>query len=147
MLKEEKIILAYIVHICYNIKTVRGYILAIWASVSTNHRKWSATGLSINQGVGFFVSPLHYGIASQPIAKEEPEMNIALEGFGYLGTGLILMSMMMTSVFWLRILNLSGSVISMIYAVLTNAWPVALLNTGLIVINTIQLLRLKKAEA
>jgi len=74
-------------------------------------------------------------------------MNIALEGFGYLGTGLILMSMMMTSVFWLRILNLSGSVISMIYAVLTNAWPVALLNTGLIVINTIQLLRLKKAEA
>ena len=74
-------------------------------------------------------------------------MNIALEGVGYFGTGLILLSMMMTSVFWLRMLNLSGSVISMIYAALTNTWPVVLLNTGLIIINTVQLLRLKKTEA
>ena len=32
---------------------MKGYILAIGASVSTNHRKWSTTGLSINQGVDF----------------------------------------------------------------------------------------------
>ena len=70
-------------------------------------------------------------------------MNIYLELFGYLGTALILLSMMMTSLFWLRCLNISGSVISIIYAVLTGAWPVVALNSGLILINMVQLYRLK----
>ena len=72
-------------------------------------------------------------------------MNVYLELFGYLGTGLVLLSMMMTSVLWLRTVNLAGSAISMIYAVLTSTWPVALLNLGLIIINGMQILRLKRA--
>ena len=71
-------------------------------------------------------------------------MNIFLELFGYLGTALVLMSMMMTSLTKLRIVNISGSVVSMIYAVLVNAWPVVLLNAGMILINILQLLRLAR---
>lgn len=71
-------------------------------------------------------------------------MNLYLELFGYLGTALILFSMMMTSLTKLRILNMTGSVISAIYAALCSAWPVVVLNAGLFVINSVQLLRAKK---
>ena len=70
-------------------------------------------------------------------------MNIYLELFGYLGTAMVLVSMMMSSLFWLRCLNISGSVINVVYAALTGAWPVVVLNAGLILINTVQLCRLK----
>lgn len=71
-------------------------------------------------------------------------MNIYLEIFGYLGTALVLLSMMMTTVEKLRIVNMAGSLISMIYAILVNTWPVVLLNLGLIFINSVQLIRLKR---
>ncbi len=73
-------------------------------------------------------------------------MNIYLEIFGYLGTALVLASMMMTTMKWLRILNIAGSVISAIYAVAMNTWPVVLLNLGLILINIVQLVRSKKED-
>lgn len=68
-------------------------------------------------------------------------MNIYLEIFGYLGTLLIVVSMLMTSVTRLRVFNISGSVISMIYAVVCHTWPIALLNLSLITINVVQLIR------
>ena len=67
------------------------------------------------------------------------EYVIYLEIFGYIGTALIILSMMMGSVVKLRIFNICGSVISTVYAVLSVAYPVALLNVVLIVINTVQL--------
>ena len=73
-------------------------------------------------------------------------MNVLFEIIGYTGTALILVSMMMTSVAWLRILNMSGSVFSMIYGALCGTWPVFLLNICMIVINLIQLIRLKKKK-
>lgn len=73
-------------------------------------------------------------------------MNIYLELFGYLGTALVITSMMMTSVIKLRLINISGSVISMIYAVLSGTWPVVILNLSLIVINLIQILRMRKTD-
>ena len=75
-------------------------------------------------------------------------MNIYLELFGYLGTALVLLSMMMTSLVRLRWLNLSGSVVSMIYAFACRTWPVFVLNLCLTVINAVQLIRLgmKKEE-
>lgn len=73
-------------------------------------------------------------------------MNIYLELFGYLGTALVLLSMMMTSVRRLRLLNMAGSVISLIYALSVNALPVAVLNLGLTVINLVQLIRLRREE-
>lgn len=72
--------------------------------------------------------------------------NLYLELFGYLGTALVLISMMMTSVVKLRIFNLAGSVISMIYALCTGTWPVVLLNFGLAGIQIGQLIRLRKVK-
>lgn len=70
-------------------------------------------------------------------------MNIYLEIFGYIGSALVLLSMMMTSLGKLRIVNLSGSVICMIYAIAMGTWPVAALNLGIIIINSVQLWRLR----
>lgn len=71
-------------------------------------------------------------------------MNIYLEIFGYIGTALILLSMMMTSVEKLRWINMTGSLISMIYSIICGAWPVVWLNFGLIVIHIVQLIQLRK---
>lgn len=73
-------------------------------------------------------------------------MNIYFEIFGYIGTALVLMSMMMTSVVKLRLVNTVGSCISMIYAFLSGAWPVVFLNLGLIIINVWQLIRLNRTK-
>lgn len=66
---------------------------------------------------------------------------IWLEIFGYCGTALVLLSMMMTTVTRLRIVNMAGSLVSAVYAALCNTWPVVLLNVGLLIINAIQILR------
>lgn len=73
-------------------------------------------------------------------------MNIYLEIFGYIGTALIIVSMMMSTIKWLRILNISGSVISMTYSLLVVAYPVAVLNAALIIVNTVQLIKELKRE-
>lgn len=73
-------------------------------------------------------------------------MNIYLEIFGYCGTALVLLSMMMTSVVKLRWFNSAGSLISMVYAYFNNTWPVVLLNFGLLLINIVQLVRLYRVK-
>lgn len=73
-------------------------------------------------------------------------MNIWLEIFGYIGMALVLVSMMMTSLKWLRVLNMSGAVICAIYGILTNTWPTAVLNMGILCIQIAQLYRLRLQE-
>lgn len=73
-------------------------------------------------------------------------MDIFLEIFGYIGSGLILLSMMMTSVEKLRWFNISGSVISIIYGAVTGAWPMVFLNVGTITINVVQIVRLRRKK-
>lgn len=73
-------------------------------------------------------------------------MPILLEVFGYIGSGLILLSMMMTSVEKLRWFNISGSVISMIYGAIMGTWPVVFLNIGTISINVVQIIRLRRQK-
>lgn len=68
-------------------------------------------------------------------------MHLYLEIFGYIGTALVLLSMAMTSLVKLRLFNMAGSVISLLYALVIGTWPVVLLNTGMIAINAVQLLR------
>ena len=67
--------------------------------------------------------------------------NIILEAFGYLGTILVVISMMMSSVTKLRIVNMSGSVISAIYAAICGTWPIVVMNVCLFVINGTHLIR------
>ena len=76
-------------------------------------------------------------------------MNIYLEIFGYIGTALVIISMMMTSMLKLRIINMCGGLIGLIYAILRNTWPVVLMNTCIISINlyrTICQLRQEKKQ-
>jgi hypothetical protein len=66
---------------------------------------------------------------------------IYLEIFGYIGTTLVVCSMLMTSLNKLRIVNIAGSIISTIYAIICNTWPIVVMNVCLIVINTFHLIR------
>ena len=71
-------------------------------------------------------------------------MNIWLEIFGYIGTLLVLVSMTMSSLAKLRMVNVSGSVISMIYSLLISAYPIVFLNFGISLINVYKLITEKK---
>lgn len=79
---------------------------------------------------------------------QEAAINIYLEVFGYIGTALLLVSMLMTSLVRLRWFNLAGSVVSMLYALACRTWPVFVLNLSMAGINIVQLIRLgrKKEE-
>lgn len=70
-------------------------------------------------------------------------MHVILELFGYLGTALVLISMMMTSVTRLRLVNMTGAVICAIYGALTATWPTMVLNVSLVVIHVVQLMRMR----
>ncbi len=69
-----------------------------------------------------------------------------IEIFGYIGSALVVVSMLMSSIVKLRVINTIGSVISGIYAVICGAIPLALMNTCLIIINVYNLVKLLKTE-
>ena len=71
---------------------------------------------------------------------------ILWEIFGYIGTALVIFSMTRTSVVKLRFFNICGSVISLIYSIKMNAWPVVFLNGSLVAINVFQLIRSSRAK-
>lgn len=76
------------------------------------------------------------------------DIKLLLEIIGYVGSALIVISMMMTSVLRLRLVNILGCGISICYAIAVKAYPVAFLNAFLIVVNMakiIQLFRLEKS--
>ena len=58
-----------------------------------------------------------------------------VELIGYAGSLLVLVSFLMTSVFRLRVVNMIGSVIFMIYALIIRSYPTALMNFCLVLIN------------
>ncbi len=69
-----------------------------------------------------------------------------IEGIGYFGSFLVVVSMLMTSVKKLRIINTTGSVIFMGYALLIQSYPTAFMNLCLVLINLYQLVQLGKKE-
>ena len=73
-------------------------------------------------------------------------MNIIFESIGYIGSGLVVVSMLMTSVKKLRIVNTVGSLIFTAYALLIKSYPTAFMNACLIVINVINLIKLYRDE-
>lgn len=75
-------------------------------------------------------------------------MNTAtmIEIFGYIGSVLVVVSMLMSSVVKLRVINVIGSVISGTYALIIGSFPLALMNGCLIVINIYNLFKLLKSE-
>lgn len=71
---------------------------------------------------------------------------VLIELFGYLGSTLVVVSMLMSSVVKLRVINMVGSVISGTYALIIGSFPLALMNICLIIINAYNLFRLLKTE-
>ena len=58
-----------------------------------------------------------------------------LEVAGYVGSALVLVSFLMTSVVKLRIVNMAGSLISCVYALIIGSYPLAIMNAALVLIN------------
>lgn len=75
-------------------------------------------------------------------------MNTAtmIEIFGYIGSALVVVSMLMASIVKLRIVNMVGSVVSGIYALIVGAVPLFLMNGCLIIINIVSLYKLLKTR-
>lgn len=69
-----------------------------------------------------------------------------IEIFGYVGTVLVVVSMLMTSVVKLRIINMAGNIISAIYGLIIGSFPLALMNISLLIINIYNLHKLYKTE-
>lgn len=69
-----------------------------------------------------------------------------IELFGYLGSVLVVVSMLMSSVVKLRIINMIGSLISGTYALIIGSFPLALMNICLIIINVINLIKLLRVD-
>ena len=67
--------------------------------------------------------------------------DVLLEIFGYIGTAIVLLSFFMTDMKLMRIINMTGGTISLIYAFLNNSMPVVVLNASIISINAVQLVR------
>ncbi|MBR2528655.1 MAG: YgjV family protein [Blautia sp.] len=74
------------------------------------------------------------------------DAKMIIEMVGYAGSLLVVVSMLMTSVKRLRIVNSIGSVIFMIYALIIKSYPTALMNFCLVSINVYQLIQLSKTE-
>ena len=69
-----------------------------------------------------------------------------IEIFGYIGSVLVVVSMLMSSIIKLRVINLVGSVVSGIYALIVGAFPLVLMNACLIIINVYNLIKLLKTK-
>lgn len=69
-----------------------------------------------------------------------------IELFGYLGSVLVVVSMLMSSVIKLRVINTIGSTVSGTYALIIGSFPLALMNGCLIIINVYNLYKLLKYE-
>lgn len=69
-----------------------------------------------------------------------------IEMIGYLGSALVVVSMLMSSVVKLRVINTIGSGIFAVYALMIHSYPTALMNGFLIGINIYNLIKLNQKE-
>ncbi len=72
------------------------------------------------------------------------DQQFLIELIGYLGSFLVVVSMLMTSIKKLRIVNTIGSVIFTTYALIIHSYPTAFMNFCLVAINVYKLYRIKK---
>lgn len=63
------------------------------------------------------------------------ETQTVYEIIGYVGSGLVVVSLMMRSVLRLRVVNLVGAFIFTVYGVLIQAWPVVGMNAAIVLID------------
>ena len=75
-------------------------------------------------------------------------MNVStiIEMVGYLGSVLVVVSMLMSSVIKWGVVNTVGSGIFAVYALIIHSYPTALMNFCLVTINVYNLIKLSKAD-
>ena len=66
---------------------------------------------------------------------------IILDIIGYVGSALIVISMMMTSMVKLRVFNCCGCVVTIFYSIMISSYPVLALNALLLIVNLYQLFK------
>lgn len=71
---------------------------------------------------------------------------LILELVGYVASGLIAVSLMMSSILRLRLINLAGAAIFALYGLLIHAYPVAVLNGLIVVVNAFHLVKMLRAK-
>ena len=76
----------------------------------------------------------------------ERGVHVMIEMIGYLGSILVLVSMLMSSVVKLRVINTIGSGIFAAYALMIHSYPTALMNGALVGINIYNLVRLNQRD-
>ena len=69
-----------------------------------------------------------------------------IEIIGYVGSALVLISLLMASVVKLRVVNAVGSLIFAVYALIIRSYPTALMNVCLVLINLYYLWKLRNKE-
>jgi len=74
------------------------------------------------------------------------DKQMILELVGYFASLLVLVSLLMTSVVKLRVINTIGSLIFAIYALFIHSYPTAIMNFCLVGINIFYLLRMSKTQ-
>lgn len=75
------------------------------------------------------------------------QTRIVFEIIGYVGTALVLVSFLMSSVYKLRVINTIGSIVSIVYGVLLHVYPTVVLNAALALINIFYLWKLSSGKA
>jgi hypothetical protein len=73
------------------------------------------------------------------------EHRFILELFGYAASALIAISLMMSSILRLRIINLAGAAAFATYGLLIHAYPVVVLNSCIVLVNVFYLVRMLRA--
>lgn len=73
-------------------------------------------------------------------------ISMIIEAVGYIGSILVVVSMLMSSVIRIRIVNTIGSGIFAVYALIIKSYPTALMNLCLVAINIYNLRKLMKKE-
>lgn len=74
------------------------------------------------------------------------DFSVIIEVTGYMGSFLVVLSMLMSSIVKLRMINTAGCCISATYALIIHSYPLALMNICLIAINIYSLIKLLKTE-
>ena len=69
-----------------------------------------------------------------------------LDLFGYVSSIVILISLTMSSIMKLRVINMTGSILFTIYGLMLHSVPTAFLNFGIVVINLYYLTKLYKKK-
>ena len=74
------------------------------------------------------------------------ETRLLLELIGYIASALIAVSLMMSSILRLRLINLVGAAIFALYGLLIHAYPVAVLNGLIVAVNAFHLVKMLRAK-